>query len=253
MKKLIAKILNSKGYKVFKVPSFYGKGSLNNSNYAYEWVVPNANYAPWLNDTLFSETFEASKPNTLVDIYRCFELWELTESIYKLNPEAQFIEVGVWRGGTANIIAKKLAILGSKANFYLADTFTGVKKASDKDAFYFDNEHADTSIDTVKNLLGNKYEGIQILTGLFPEETGHLVKENVQFGLCHIDVDVYNSAKDIVEWIWDKLIIGGVIVFDDYGFHTCNGVTTLVNEYKAKTDRVIVHNLNGHALMIKVK
>ena len=49
------------------------------------------------------------------------------------------------------------------------------------------------------------------------------------------------------------MIIGGVIVFDDYGFHYCDGVTNYVNEQKNKSDRIVVHNLNGHAVIIKVR
>jgi O-methyltransferase len=64
-------------------------------------------------------------------------------------------------------------------------------------------------------------------------------------------VDVYDSAKDIVEWIFPKLTIGGIIVFDDYGFHFCTGVTRLVEEYRNHPDKIIIHNLNGHALLIK--
>lgn len=41
-------------------------------------------------------------------------------------------------------------------------------------------------------------------------------------------VDVYQSAKDIVEWAMPRLTRGGVVVFDDYGFRNCEGVTTLV-------------------------
>jgi O-methyltransferase len=69
---------------------------------------------------------------------------------------------------------------------------------------------------------------------------------------CHIDVDVYQSAKDIVDWIWDKLVVGGIIVFDDYGFPTCTGVTKYVNEQDGKPDRLIIYNINGHAIMIKI-
>jgi O-methyltransferase len=84
-------------------------------------------------------------------------------------------------------------------------------------------------------------------------DTSHLVPEGSRFGYCHIDVDVYNSASDVVDWIWEKLIPGGVIVFDDYGFHTCTGITQFVNEQKQKNDRLVIHNLNGHAIMIKVR
>jgi hypothetical protein len=45
---------------------------------------------------------------------------------------------------------------------------------------------------------------------------------------------------------------GGVVVFDDFGFETCNGVAQLVNGYFGRQDRLIVHNLNGHAIMVKL-
>ena len=32
--------------------------------------------------------------------------------------------------------------------------------------------------------------------------------------LCHIDVDVYQSARDTVEWVEPRLTSGGAIVFD---------------------------------------
>jgi O-methyltransferase len=47
------------------------------------------------------EVYGSIKNNTLVDIFRCYELWELTEKIHNLDKSVNFIEVGVWRGGTA--------------------------------------------------------------------------------------------------------------------------------------------------------
>ena len=152
-------------------------------------------------------------------------------------------------------MAKQLNILKSKANFYLADTFEGVAKAGVNDSFYTGGEHSDTSQHIVEDVLKNKshYQFYKILKGIFPEDTAGKILVSEQFGLCHIDVDVYTSAKDILEWVWDKLIPGGVVVFDDYGFHSCTGVTKLVEEYRYRPDRQIIHNLNGHALMIKLK
>jgi O-methyltransferase len=222
------------------------------NDFQYSAVTPAANYSPWLADSEFSKIYLEIKSHTLVDIFRCYELWELTEHIHNLNSNAAFIEVGVWKGGTAGIIAKKLSLLGSNVAFFLADTFEGVVKATDKDSTYNGSEHADTSQEIVENLLSNKYHKYTILKGIFPDDTSHLIDDTIQFGFCHIDVDVYESSKDIVDWIWSRMIKGGVLVFDDYGFHTCDGVTKYVNEQKNKSDRVIVHNLNGHALMIKL-
>ena len=253
IKQFLQSIFSKTGIHVIKRTKFKGSTKFHVNNYNYDVVVPSANYAPWLGDKEFLDTYTEIKKNTLVDIYRCYELWELAGKIHQLNSNARFIEIGVWRGGTAAIVGRKLTLLNSTVELYLADTFTGVPKATDRDKFYVGGEHADTSQEIVETLLRGKYNNYKILKGIFPEYSSHLIPADQVFGYCHIDVDVYESSKDIVDWIWDRLIIGGVIIFDDYGFHYCDGVTSYVNEQKGKSDRIVIHNLNGHAVMIKLK
>jgi O-methyltransferase len=94
-------------------------------------------------------------------------------------------------------------------------------------------------------------DNIKTLHGIFPDETSKLIGDKI-FRFCHIDVDVYQSARDILEWLWPKLVSGGIVVFDDYGFIGCTGITRLVNEERLKKDRLVIHNLNGHAVLIKL-
>ena len=218
----------------------------------YEKIQPFCTYAPWLLDEEFLHFFDLIKDNTLVDKYRCYELWQLIDQLKFLD--GALLEVGVWRGGTAALIAKKASLVGIQESIFLADTFKGVVKASDHDTHYTGGEHHETSVSLVHNLLNEKLglRNYKLLKGIFPDESGHLIAEK-KFRFCHIDVDVYLSAKDIIYWIWDKLEIGGIVVFDDYGFNTCTGITKLVNEIRLVGDRITIYNLNGHALMIKIK
>ena len=254
MKKIIRALFHNTGIYIGKRPVHKGKANFSIDGLHYGFSFPQANYAPWLGDMAFLNIYEQIKNNTLVDIYRCYELWQLVNKTYLLNPSAAILEVGVWRGGTAGIMSQRLAILKSTATIYLADTFSGVAKAGEKDAFYTGGEHNDTSQQIVEDLLQHKsgYPNYKILKGIFPDDTAQLIPAGELFGICHIDVDVYSSAKDILEWVWDKIIPGGVVVFDDYGFHTCTGVTRLVEEYSSHTDRLTIHNLNGHAIMVKL-
>jgi O-methyltransferase len=253
LKSFLHAIFSKTGFHVTQWPKFNGSTKFRIEEFQYSAVEPRANYAPWFGDPDFQRIYSRIKGNTMVDIYRCYEIWELVEEVNKLDKTASLIEIGVWRGGTSGIIATKLSMLNSRSPFYVADTFTGVAKTSDKDKFYTGGEHADTNLEIVDSLLKSIYDKYKILQGIFPEDTAHLIPASEKFGFCHIDVDVYESAKGIVDWIWDKLIPGGVIVFDDYGFHTCNGVTRYVNEQKELADRTVIHNLNGHAIMIKIK
>ena len=132
------------------------------------------------------------------------------------------------------------------------DTFSGVVKAGDEDPDYVGGEHADTSRQSVEELFYQtlKLDNIEILTGIFPEDTGGQV-ENLKFRFCHIDVDVYQSAKDVTEWIWERLVPGGMIVYDDYGWDTTPGIARYVDGQLPLNDRIVLHNLNGHAIIIK--
>ncbi|MGO9909075.1 MAG: class I SAM-dependent methyltransferase [Solirubrobacteraceae bacterium] len=91
---------------------------------------------------------------------------------------------------------------------------------------------------------------MQLLPGIFPDETGEQLADRT-FRFVHVDVDVYQSASDVFEWAWPRLSHGGVAVFDDYGFPACPGVTQFVDEQRGRPDRLVLHNLNGHGIVVK--
>jgi O-methyltransferase len=219
-------------------------------------VTPQATYSPWLADKDFIGAYRAitephESSHTLVDRYRCYELWQLASR----NVTGDVLEIGVWRGGTGCLIAKRLQTIAPQKTVYLCDTFTGVVGVTSNDPSYSDGEHSDTSEQIVKDLaecMG--LTNVRTLSGVFPSDTGKEIS-NRRFSLVHIDVDVYKSAKDCFEWALPRLSVGGAVVFDDYGFERCGGVTKMVNELipTPGSEIAIIHNLNGHAVVIKVQ
>jgi O-methyltransferase len=208
-------------------------------------IAPTATYSPWLSDQSFMSVYNRVNKFTLIDVYRCYELWTLAKNTASV--EGAILEVGVWRGGSGAVLAAS----SPGKSVYLADTFAGVVKAGKKDTRYLGGEHADTSRSTVEGLLRSlDLTNAVILEGIFPEDTaGHVAGP---ISMLHCDVDVYDSTRDIVQWVLPRLSRGGAIVFDDYGFSGCEGVTMFVNELRSDTNLFFVHNLNGHAIFVKV-
>jgi len=203
--------------------------------------------APWLTDEAFNKVYNSVREHTLVDRTRCYSHYLLMDQIKKIPGD--ILEVGAWRGGTAGIFAQ----LMPDRMVYVADTFEGVVKSSAWE-HYEDRAHADTSEDLVTQFLGDELNvsNFTILKGIFPEDTGSEVKEK-QFSFVHIDVDVYRSARDSFEFVWDNVSRGGVVAFDDYGFiSACSGVHKFVNEIKDDADKLFIQNLNGHAYIMKL-
>ncbi len=216
---------------------------------AHELVVPTATYSPWNLDPLFLATYERIRRHTLVDKYRCHELWSLVEQSAKA--EGALLQVGVWRGGTGALLAARARGCGIADPVYLCDTFRGVVKAGASDPGYRGGEHADTARGVVEWLVGALgLDGVVILEGIFPEETAARVAAPT-FRFCHVDVDVYQSGRDVLDWVWERLSPGGIVVLDDYGFRFCDGIVRLVEEERRRPGRVVVHNLNGHAILVK--
>ena len=226
--------LKKKGYALIR----YDNGKFH--SYPYD--------TPWINDSNFNKLYEAMRDNTLVDRVRCYHLYLIAQQVSKLPGDV--LEVGTWRGGTAGIFAKVL----SAKTIYIADTFEGVVKSS-KWEHYKDKAHSDTNERVVTDLLENKLDtsNFKILKGIFPEETGsRLTTETLS--LVYLDVDVYRSTKDAFNFIWERVVEGGVVVFDDYGMlSACAGIQKFINEIKDDADKLFIPNLNGQAYIIKVK
>jgi O-methyltransferase len=216
----------------------------------HESLHPIATYAPWKNDSGFQDVYRQVRSHTLVDIYRCFDLWRLIEQAAKAGP-GDILEVGVWRGGTGAILARKAKQLGHAGDVFLADTFSGVVKTGAQDFGYRDGDHSDTSEELVRRLLGSMQLSAKLLRGIFPDQRPAEMDQR-KFAFCHIDVDTYESGSAIFEWVWPRLAPGGIVVFDDYGFFRCAGITRLCEELKNRGGLVFVYNLNGHGIFIKI-
>ena len=249
IKKAIKKTLGIK--KIIKVGADKKLNKVN--DLPHSQIFPSATYSPWKNSEAFKKVYNIARNYTLVDEYRLYELYQLASQAVHLKGD--FLEVGVWRGGSSAIIQTALCDNNTDADFYIADTFQGVAKAgSIKDTGYQGGEHADASLKDVKELFTKIGRGTpEILVGIFPDDHNELEIERLAF--VHSDVDAYESTKGVVEWCIPKMVKGGVIVFDDYGFAGCEGVTRYVNEIISKSEFkehfLFVHNLNGHAILFK--
>ncbi|MCA1754563.1 MAG: TylF/MycF family methyltransferase [Spirochaeta sp.] len=214
----------------------------------YGLTFPVADYRPWDIDPEFLGLFAAVRAHTKLDVYRAYSLYMLGNQTAKTT--GAVLEVGAWRGGSAAILASVVR----PSTVYVADTWQGVVKAGPRDDYYKGGEHADADIDTVKELFSSlTLKNYRLLAGIFPEESSKEIQPEETFSLVHIDVDVYLSAKDATEWVWPRLATGGTIVYDDFGFYGCEGVTAYVHELMNDQRMRVITNLNGQAVAIKLR
>jgi hypothetical protein len=68
----------------------------------------------------------------------------------------------------------------------------------------------------------------------------------------YVDVDLYKSVLDCIEFVYPRLVAGGILVFDDYGFPSCARVREAVDKAFAALPENPIYLPTGQALVIKL-
>ncbi len=212
-------------------------------------IISTATYSPWQVDEGFRAMLGSMAACTLLDDMRLYELWQLSDQVGDLRGDA--IEIGCWRGGAGCLVAHRLAQRQPGTPMFLCDTFAGVVKAGARDSVYVGGEHDDADEATVRALAARLgLTNVDVLVGIFPDDTGEAVSDRT-FKFAHIDVDVYEGARDSFSWLLPRLVLGGIVVFDDYGSSTTDGIRTVIDELHGHPDVALVRNLNGQAVAVR--
>lgn len=150
----------------------------------------------------------------------------LFESIYyekdKINElEGDIVECGVWRGGMSLYLTK----LFPDKKVWLVDSFEGFPDLNDmKYKADWDPHKKGTPIR--ENLLGISVEEVESVFKEFGE-TATCIKGNVsdtlkpevcpieKIALLRVDVDSYSGTLEVLEYLYPKVVKGGMIILDD--------------------------------------
>jgi hypothetical protein len=135
-------------------------------------------------------------------------------------------ELGVYYGGSARVIAKACPY----KTLHLFDTFAGMPEDDVYEKGHrkgdFGGDYGD-NLEWAKKILADCMN-VEFHVGFFPETTDGL--EHVRFSFVHVDADIYQSTKAAIEFFLPRMLEGGIMVFDDYDWKGCPGVTELVDK-----------------------
>lgn len=90
---------------------------------------------------------------------------------------------------------------------------------------------------------------IHILEGWIPERFTEVSQET--FCLVHIDVDLYRPTLDSLEFFFQRLVPGGIIVCDDYGSGHYPGARAAMDEFFSNKLERIIEIPQGQGFIVK--
>jgi hypothetical protein len=194
---------------------------------------------------------ESLKPFTMTSSERLWSLINAVRHVVDNSIPGDFVECGVWRGGSVMAMAQELSELGVRdRKIWLYDTFSGMTAPTSVDVEAGTGVSAANLLESTPSSEGNSMWCIAGLADVaanvrstgYPMENFEFVEGDVtrtlqqtypeKIALLRLDTDWYESTRVELEVLYPRLAVGGVCIFDDYGHW--QGARKAVDEYFAK-------------------
>jgi O-methyltransferase len=195
----------------------------------------------------------AVAPYTMTSHERIHALVSAVRYIVSNGIRGDFVECGVWKGGSIMAMALTLLELqdGERA-LYLFDTFSGMTEPGLQDVDYlgrnaqqiFEAVRCDASQEEVEAAVfstGYDRSRIHFVKGPVEETVPARAPESI--ALLRLDTDWYQSTRHELRHLFPRLASGGVIIVDDYGHW--QGARQAVDEYLQTPDiSLLLHRID---------
>lgn len=194
------------------------------------------------------------RPYTMTSAERLWSLMNAVRYVVEEGIPGDFVECGVWRGGSVMAMAQTLRSLGvTDRRIWLYDTFAGMTTPTTEDVEAGTGMSAtamlaSTAVGDGNNVwcvAGRADVEANVRSTGYPFEQFTFVEGDVavtlpsdapsSIALLRLDTDWYESTRLGLEILYPRLAVGGVCILDDYGHW--QGARQAVDEYFERQGR----------------
>ncbi|WP_343683507.1 TylF/MycF/NovP-related O-methyltransferase [Asticcacaulis sp.] len=206
------------------------------------------------NAIMRSQNFEFDNYNKKMRFYM---LHQMVEHAVKTFPNYDLVECGCWHGHSTLIISEVMRELSAKGSLHVFDSFEGLSVFEPQDASEIipgDQQesvrsHFRSNIDHFHHITSD-YSFVRAYPGWVPD-LFNKVEEN-KFSFVSIDLDLYQPTKDAISFFYPRLVTGGFLYLDDYGYKDFPGSKMAIDEYLCdKSFQFFMEGPAGAAILIK--
>jgi hypothetical protein len=230
--------------------------SLHSARQANSAVPQRAVPLPDVDDEVFYGLLEKAFPYSMSGLYgfvdSFFSLYQMVNYVVKYRIPGDFVECGCYAGGMSLLAALTFLKHGDTSrHFYLFDTFEGMPAPTAEDGAEAGHAYAANTqngqawakmdieaVRSVMSLSGYPAERIHLIKGMVEDTIPQ--KSPKRISILRLDTDFYASTKHELIHLYPRLVAGGALVIDDYGYMT--GARAATDEYFASPDRPMLLN-----------
>lgn len=198
----------------------------------------------------FRRVWELVSPFTMTSPERGYALWSAVNHVVDNDIPGVFVECGVWKGGSAMLMALALLERRVSRDIFLFDTFEGMTEPSDADR----DLNGVAARELMEGGYGERISELVVARAGLEEvkralaSTGydprllHYVRGDVRetlprtqtlsIALLRLDTDFYDSTLAELEHLYPRVNAGAPVIIDDFGHWqgACKAVETYFSD-----------------------
>jgi len=165
--------------------------------------------------------------------------------------EGDFVECGVNKGGLARTIIEFTRFKDLPKRFYLLDTYQGLVEeclTHEERALGRTAGGYEECFESVKRTF-SEFPNIVLVRGTVPNTLSQVSAEKV----AYLSIDMNCAMPEIAaaEYFWDRMVTGGVILLDDYGWQGAIAQKRAFDEFARKRHTLVLPLPTGQGVILK--
>jgi O-methyltransferase len=175
-------------------------------------------------------------------------IWRTQTLVWAANralrlPEGDFVECGCYKGTTAKIIVESTGFRNSNRTFFLYDMF----EYKEGLGHHSMPEHGPDLYKRVQERF-SEIHSVKVIQGRIPEVFLDISPSKIS--LLHIDLNNVESEIASLEHLFSKVVPGGIIILDDYGWLAYLKQKTAEDDWFKKNGHEVLELPTGQGMVI---
>lgn len=174
-------------------------------------------------------------------------------AMHAKNLDGDFVECGVNTGRISLTICKYIDFNATEKRFYLFDTYRGMpeEQISEAERWY--------ALEYNKNWYPDVYEiakrnfapfpKAQLIRGAVPATLSQVRIKKVCY--LHLDMNIVAPEIAALEFFWDRLVAGAVVLLDDYNHERHILQKSAMDAFAARAGTMVIPLPTGQGMIIK--
>jgi hypothetical protein len=183
-------------------------------------------------------------------------LWAARTAVHL---SGDFVECGVNAGFLSSAIMRDLDWDQTGKTYYLLDTFYGLEESQVSEAEIqdgimvknrelLDNGFYVASAEVVKDNF-SEWDNIKIVEGVIPDTLTQIESDTIAF--LHIDLNCAPPEVASIEFLWERIDVGGIVLLDDYAYNGYRRQKTEMDKLASEKGIAIASLPTGQGLIVK--